>query len=249
MTVNASIQRARFSYQTSPVVYRILKWIINRLMRIIYRYEVTALSDFPASGPTIIAVNHLHLFDPGAVAPVVPRQIVTLAADKYIKDLLLGTFLRLAGSIFVKRGEVDREALRGCLDVLSKGGVLAIAPEGTRSRTGAMQRAKGGIAYLATRTNATIVPFAIWGIERLSDWKQLRRPTCRVIIGKPFKLPPLPEKASTDQLQEMADLIMLKIGLLLPEKYRGVYAERIAAIEAGKSDELSVLIDVSPKEG
>jgi 1-acyl-sn-glycerol-3-phosphate acyltransferase len=241
MTATASVKRVRLPYETSPAVYRVIKWIFDRLMHILYRYEVTSLGPFPASGPTIIAVNHLHLFDPGAVAPVVPRQIVTLAAEKYMNNLLIGSLLRLAGSIFVRRGEVDREALRWCLNVLSKGGVLAVAPEGTRSRTGAMQRAKPGIAYLALRTNATIVPIAFWGIERLKDWAHLRRPTCQVVIGNPFRLPQLTEKPNTEKLQELADLIMLRIGLLLPESYRGVYATRIAAIEAGQSDELAAL--------
>ncbi len=74
------------------------------------------------------------------------RQIITLAASKWYNNLIVGSILRLAGVIFVRRGEVDREALRQCLDVLHNGGVLAIAPEGTRSRTGGLQEAKAGIA-------------------------------------------------------------------------------------------------------
>ena len=241
MTVTASARRGRLPYETSPVVYQAIKWVFTRLMNILYRYEVTRLADFPPSGPTIIVVNHLHLFDPGAVMPAVPRRIVTLAADKYIRHLMIGTLLRLAGSIFVRRGEVDREALRRCLDVLNKGGVLAVAPEGTRSRTATLQRAKPGVAYLASRTNAILVPVVFWGIERLKDWARLRRPTCHVVVGQPFHLPPMARRPSSGELQELADLVMVRIGLLLPESYRGVYTERIAAVEAGTSDELSVL--------
>lgn len=228
-------KKPRPSYETSPVVYAILKWIITRLMHILYRYEVTGQENFPLSGPTMIVVNHLHLFDPGAVAPVVPRRIVTLAAGKWRTNILIRSFLRLAGAIFIRRGEVDRQALRACIEVLSKGGVLAIAPEGTRSKTATLQRAKPGVAYLATRMKSVLVPVAFWGIEKLGDWKRLKRPTCKVVIGRPFRLPRTSEKPSIAELQELADLVSIQIGLLLPERYRGVYTERIAAIEAGEN--------------
>lgn len=233
MTITASVQRRpRATYQTSPVVYQIMKWICTCLMHLVYDYRARGQENFPRSGPVIIAVNHLHLFDPGAVMPAVPRKIVTLAADKWERNWILGTLLRLAGVIFVRRGEVDRQALHSCLDVLSSGGVLAIAPEGTRSKTGKLQRAKAGIAYLATRTKAVIVPIAFWGIERLSEWKRLRRPTCNVVVGKPFHLPQPKGKPTSDELQEMADLVMTRIAVMLPPSYRGVYAESAAALEA-----------------
>jgi 1-acyl-sn-glycerol-3-phosphate acyltransferase len=136
--------------------------------------------------------------------------------------------------IFVRRGEVDREALRASLGVLSSGGVLAVAPEGTRSQTGTLQLAKAGIIYLAQHTDAFILPVAIAGTEQLKGWLRLKRPTCRVVIGKPFKLPPVAGKLTPDQMQDWADQIMVRIGLLLPARYRGVYAERIAAVEAGR---------------
>lgn len=242
MTTTASTRRRpRPSYETSPVVYALIKWIISGLMHLIYRYETTGLDRFPRSGPTMIVVNHLHLFDPFAVAPVVPRRVVTLAAAKWRKNVFIRTFLRLAGVIFVRRGEVDRTALRACLQVLRKGGVLAVAPEGTRSRVGTLQRAKRGVAYLARRTDAIMVPIAVWGTEKLHEWKRLKRPTCRVVIGQPFRFPESSGKLSSAQLQKLADSVMIQIGLLLPERYRGVYAERIAAVEAGKSSGLSVV--------
>lgn len=221
-------------HEGSAWAYGTLKPIFTFLMHILYRYHAEGLENIPSSGPTILVVNHLHIFDPGVVMPLVSRRIVTLAADKWQHHFLFGRMLRWAGVIFVRRGEVDRVALRACLDVLKRGGVLAIAPEGTRSRAGALQRAKPGIAYLATRTNAVLVPIAHWGVERLSDWKRLKRPECRVVIGRPFRLVPTQGKLTTAQLQELADAIMIQHGRLLPPSYRGVYAEQIAALEAGE---------------
>jgi len=225
----AARRRLRPSYETSPATYRALRRIVALIMSLFYRYEVVGAENVPPCGPVIVAVNHLHLLDPFAVAARIDRQIVTLAASKWRSNLLVGVFLKYAGTIFVRRGEVDREALRACLDALSRGKALATAPEGTRSKTGGLQRGKPGIAYLAVRTDTAIVPVAIAGTQRLSDWLHLRRPVCRVVVGRPFHLPTVEGKPSTDQLQEMADAIMVHIGVMLPESYWGVYAERVAA--------------------
>ena len=238
-------RRRRPTYRTSPLVYRIMKWIFGGLLRTIYRYEAIGQENLPSDGPVIVAVNHLHLADPPAVMLAVPRKVVTLAASKWLNRPVVGPILRLAGVVFVRRGEVDRQALRHCFDHLANGGVLALAPEGTRSKTGGLQRAKPGVAYLASRSKAPIVPVAVWGTERLSDWARLKRPTCKVVVGRPFRLPEFSRRPATEELQHLADLIMIRLGLLLPASYRGVYSERCAALERGESTELSVLLQGS----
>ncbi|MEA3406669.1 MAG: lysophospholipid acyltransferase family protein [Chloroflexota bacterium] len=220
-------------YEGHPVVYAILKITISLLMRLVYRYKVTRLAPFPQSGPVIVVVNHLHLLDPGVIAPVVPRRVVTFAADKWRRKPLSRWFLNSAGVIFVKRGEVDRKALRACLNVLRDGGVLAVAPEGTRSEYSGLQPAKAGVAYLAAHTRAQIVPIAHTGVEKLAEWKRLKRPTCSVVVGEPFRLPEVESgDLDSEKLREFTDLIMVRLGLLLPEEYRGVYKEQIAAMES-----------------
>lgn len=244
MTDSAPGKTKRVAFYTSRLAYRFLWWVFYMLVRIVYRYQPVTHEGFPKSGPTIVAVNHLHMVDPAAVSPILPRQAVTLAAGKWRRFFLVDMILRIAGVIYVRRGEIDREALRQCLHVLSQGGVLAIAPEGTRSRTGAMQQAKSGIAYLALRSNAAIVPVAIFGTERLRDWLRLKRPTLRVIMGEPFRLPQIKDKPTAAELQHLADLVMIRLGLHLPESYRGYYAEQIAAVESGESRILDVLLPV-----
>jgi 1-acyl-sn-glycerol-3-phosphate acyltransferase len=234
MTASVSAKRQlRPRYFSPPGTYRALRAVTAWIMRLLYRWDVRGLENAPASGATIIVVNHLHLLDPFAVAPYFTRQIVTLATDKWKRNLLVRTILRWAGVIFVKRGEVDREALKDCLEVLKAGNVLAIAPEGTRSRRRGLQQGKPGVSYLAMRSNAVIVPVVYWGIERLREWAPWRRPLVHVVIGKPFRLPKTEGKVSTDQLEELTELVMLELGRLLPESYRGIYTERIAQYEAG----------------
>jgi len=241
MTVTATV-RERAPYETSPRLYRFLKWLVSWIMRVLYVYRVEGQENVPRRGAFILAVNHLHLLDPVATAPAIPRQIVTLAAAKWEGKSLAGWFLRSAGTIFVRRGEVDRRALRYCRQVLDRGQALAIAPEGTRSKSHSLQRAKPGIAYLAVRTGVPILPVSVYGVEKLGAWRRFKRPTCRLVIGKPFLLPQVEGKITTERLQQFADLVMLRIGAALPESYRGVYAKQIAAIESGQSPALEQLV-------
>ncbi len=222
----------RVPHSSHPIIYRLLRLTLAVLMRIVYRYRIRGLQNVPSSGTTLFAVNHLHLFDPAAVGAGIKRQVVLMAADKWADHWFIRLFLKGAGVIFVRRGEVDRVALRASLEVLEAGGALAVAPEGTRSRSGVLQRAKPGIAYLATRTNATIVPVACWGVENLGQWRRLKRPECTVVVGDPFTLPKVEGRASTAQLQAYADEVMVRVAALLPESYRGVYASLDASAVA-----------------
>jgi 1-acyl-sn-glycerol-3-phosphate acyltransferase len=131
-----------------------------------------------------------------------------------------------AGAIFVLRGEVDRRALRQAMAVLEQGRVLGIAPEGTRSKTGAMQRGRGGAAYIACLMGVPLLPAGIIGVEKaLGELRRLRRPRVKVVIGRPFTLPPLPNKASgrSKRLRGHTTQIMHRIAELLPEEYQGLY--------------------------
>jgi 1-acyl-sn-glycerol-3-phosphate acyltransferase len=222
--------RVRGTYHTPMFVYRALWLIINLLMRLIYRYHAEGQENVPRQGPVILVVNHLHLVDPGMVVCAVWRQIVTLAADKWLYNSTVRAFLRGAGSIFVNRGEVDRTALRLCLDVLKRGKALAIAPEGTRSPNAQMQRGKAGVAYIARQANAIIVPIGSWGQERLGEWKPWHRPECHTVIGRPFRLDLGEGKMTSERLQELADAIMIQIARLVPESYRGYYADQVSAL-------------------
>lgn len=128
----------------------------------------------------------------------------------------------------MRRGEVDRRALRRCLSILSSGGILGMSPEGTRSKTGALQRAKPGVAYFVQKTGAPLLPVAVWGTEMmLSGWKPFHRQEVHISIGEPFDLSTPGEKLRGKDLQTLADQIMLRIARLLPKKYWGAYADRM----------------------
>lgn len=206
-------------------MYGILRVIAITIARLTTRLELVGADNIPSDLPCIVATNHLSAFDIPLLASIFPYPIRALAAIEHQSNPLYAPILVASGAIWVRRGEVDRHALREALAVLERGEVLGIAPEGTRSdKSHALQEGKAGAAYIATRANVPIVPVGIAGTEKIKDCLlNLRRAKVRVAIGEPFRLPET-SRARSQELQEYTDLIMRRIADLLPEKYRGVYA-------------------------
>ncbi len=209
--------------------YRIVWFLARALFNLFCRIEIHGCSDVPEKGPFIVATNHLQFFDPPLVLIGLPfRRMTVLAADKWAKSWLVGWFLSSMGAIFVQRGEVDRVALAKCQAVLEKGGILGVAPEGTRSPTGGLQRGKTGVAYIAVKADVPILPVGVSGQEKIvAEWKHLHRAHIVIRIGKPFKLPPLQGGHKGQQLQVLTDDVMYHIAALLREDLRGVYADAV----------------------
>jgi 1-acyl-sn-glycerol-3-phosphate acyltransferase len=129
--------------------------------------------------------------------------------------------------IFIDRFNPDIKTLRKVISLMKENNILVIAPEGTRSRTGSLIEAKPGASYLATKLDRPIVPVGITGTEDqalLGNLKKLRRGSIVVTAGPSFTLPPLPKENRDEALKQYTDEIMCHIAALLPEKYRGVYA-------------------------
>jgi 1-acyl-sn-glycerol-3-phosphate acyltransferase len=111
---------------------------------------------------------------------------------------------------------------------MEENNILVIAPEGTRSRVGALIEAKPGVSYLATKLDRPIVPVALTGTEDkvlFGNLKRLKRTHITVTAGPAFNLPPLPRQNRDEALKQYTDEIMCHIAAILPEKYRGFYAE------------------------
>lgn len=214
---------------------RLFQGFVRLMARLLTRTEVEGLDNLPATGPCILAPNHLHMFDIPIVFCSVSRRTVVFAADKWQRIPVVGWILsRFGSAIYVARGEADRRALAQALDVLRAGGVLAVAPEGTRSRSGGLGKGHTGIAYLATRAPAPILPVVAFGQEKAFDhWKRLRRVPVKVRFGPLMELPP--GKQRMPQLQAYTEQLMLELARLLPPAYRGIYAEQLAA-ETGSGE-------------
>lgn len=207
--------------------YRFLRGIFGFLIRVVCRIEVEGLENVPGLGPYLVVVNHLHWLDAPLVMTVYPYRAHVFAAEKWEKHWFLGRLMNSLDAIYVQRGEVDRKALRKALKVLRGGGVLGVAPEGTRSRTGEMQKGRSGAAYMSIHTGARILPMAITGQEDVfSALRRFRRARVRIIFGKPFESSHAATgRATSAQVHAFADEIMYCLAALLPAQYRGVYGD------------------------
>jgi 1-acyl-sn-glycerol-3-phosphate acyltransferase len=140
-----------------------------------------------------------------------------------------GQLLKLYGVIPVHRGDYDRPLLTKIIAIVRSGRPLLIAPEGARSHQPAMQRAKPGIAYIVEKTAAPVLPVGLVGTTE-DFWERARRgqkPPLEMRIGKPITLPPITTRGSEKHAarQKNADMVMSHLAGLLPEEYRGAYAE------------------------
>lgn len=207
--------------------YRVARGVVGFLLRLLSRFEVEGLEHLPDQGPYLLITNHLHWLDPPVLMAVLPHRGYVFAAAKREHHWFFGPLFRSLDAIFVRRGEVDRKALRQALAVLQGGGLLGMAPEGTRSSTGAMQQGHGGAAYLAYRARVGIVPVVVTGQERLfPSLLRLRRARIRIVFAPAFG-PPVPERprASVAEIRAFTDEIMYRLAAMLPQRYRGRYAD------------------------
>ncbi len=206
--------------------YRVVWGMIGFLLRILARVEVVGAEHIPDEGPYLYISNHLHWLDAPLLMVVFPHRAHVFVAEKWAAHWLLGPLFRSLDAIFVFRGEVDRKALRQALAVLEGGGILGVAPEGTRSKTGSLQRGRSGPAYMAYRTGVKLLPAVATGQEKVfSSLRRLRRATVQVVYGPTFEPPPVEGKASAAQVHAFTEEIMYRLAAMLPPEYRGVYAD------------------------
>lgn len=189
--------------------------------------EVVGRENVPSYGPYFIAFNHLDTLDAPLMVVFWPYPPEGITAAENFSNPFIGTLMRMYGAIPLKRTQYDRDALEKGLDVIRSGSPLVVAPEGTRRRHPGMQQAKPGIAFLALKAKAPIVPVGLTGTEDwIPSWKKFRRPHITMTIGKPFCLPdePIARENRASKLDEYTTLIMKHIAEVLPVEYRGVYA-------------------------
>lgn len=205
-----------------------MRKVIGWILHLIAHFEVEGVEHFPQEGGCLLVTNHISRLDTPSLLVASPRWVYPLVAEKYRTFPVFNWLLRISKAVWVNRSEFDRRALLGAIEVLRRGDVLGIAPEGTRSPDGTLQRAKPGVAFLAARTGTTIVPVAITGTwSMVQDFLRLRRMRIRVAFGAPFRLPRY-GKLSADELAAATEMIMGHVAALLPPAYRGVYAASTA---------------------
>jgi 1-acyl-sn-glycerol-3-phosphate acyltransferase len=223
-----SIEYSQIDYSQWTKRQAAFRAFVLLILRLLTRIQVEGEENIPATGPFVLAPNHIHMFDIPVIFGYLPRRTVVFAADKWQKIPLFGWLLSFFGdAIYVHRGVPDRKALGLAQDVLKGGGVLGLAPEGTRSRTGGLQQGRTGVVYLASRANAPVLPVAAFGQEKaFACWLRLRKVPICLRFGTPIHLPA--GKLRAPDLDAHTDELMMTLARMLPVEYRGVYADRFS---------------------
>jgi 1-acyl-sn-glycerol-3-phosphate acyltransferase len=210
------------------MTYRTLRSIIRFFMKLIAEIKLEGREKLP-EGNVIVAANHLGRLDTAVLLCVLDREdIIMPIAEKYKKHPLYGAIGRAANGVWLNRFEADYSALKQILNRMKQGGLLVIAPEGTRSKTEALQEGKMGVAFLASHSGYPVLPVAVTGTEDrrvLENLKHFRRSKIRVRGADPFHITIPKGKGREEAMRQATDEIMCQIAALLPEKYRGVYAD------------------------
>jgi 1-acyl-sn-glycerol-3-phosphate acyltransferase len=206
-----------------------LRLVLSSLFHLLAPVRVTGRHNIPRGKPYLAAINHVSLFEAPFVGVTWPEQLEALGASDIWERPGQNILARMWGGIPVHRGEYDRAAMEGVLSALRNGYALLMAPEGGRSHQPGMREAKPGIAFIVEQTGVPVVPVGIVGTtdDFFSKASKGKRPPLEMHIGKPIQLPPVEGKGQERHAarQRNADLVMRHIAGLLPEEYRGVYAE------------------------
>lgn len=212
---------------------RMTTFAIKTLVDILCRVYDDQLERVPPQGPLLVVSNHINFLEgPVIYTHLYPRESTGYAAAKSWKNPVFGFIFNKWNIISIKRGEPDLTAIRSGLRALKQGLIMAIAPEGTRSGDGRLNRGRPGIVILAKKSNAPILPIVHYGGENFwQNIKKIRRTDFRIIVGQEFSLRTEGVKLNNEIRQQMVDEIMYQIAALLPEKYRGYYSDLSEATE------------------
>ncbi|MGD9678588.1 MAG: lysophospholipid acyltransferase family protein [Vulcanibacillus sp.] len=186
-------------------IYKIVRLILRPYFRIFYKMEVIGKNNIPIDGSVLIISNHISVFDPIVLGCAIDREIHFMAKEELFKNKFFAKVMYTFGSFPVKRDSSDRKALKKGIDILSQQEVLGIFPEGTRSLNGEIGRGLPGAAFIALKSNTSIVPIGIVSEYKLFDKIIIK-------IGKPISMEPYKmDKITSDLTIEVTEYLMKNI--------------------------------------
>ncbi|MDD2920952.1 MAG: lysophospholipid acyltransferase family protein [Anaerolineales bacterium] len=208
------------------LIERLTTFILKIYLPIACRVDAPDLQQkIPQKGPLIVVINHTGRIEvPLLYAYLRPRLVTAWAKAETWENWFLRGLFTAWGVIPIHRGEADMSALKRALRVLEQGYIFGLAPEGTRNYTGVLRRALPGAVVVALHSGAPIVPIAHWGGENYLK-SFFKRTDFHVRVGEMFEIDTKGVKVNAEIRQQIADEMMREIAKLLPEKYRGEYAD------------------------
>lgn len=216
------------------MVYWVIKGILTPLLRLLFRIRVEGSERIPPAGPVIVASNHLSFLDSIFIPLVLRRRVTFVAKAEYFDSWKTRWFFEGVGQIPIRRGggSASERALASALDVLKQGGVFGIYPEGTRSRDGNLHRGHTGVARLALRSGAPIVPIGLVGTRECQPPdRTLPKFFTPITIrfGEPIDVSRFAgQEGDRLVLRQITDELMFEIRELSGQEYDDTYATKKA---------------------
>jgi len=228
--IKGGIVKRRLRRPTVKISFKIARALVEGVLRVFVSLEIKDKENLPPEGPIIAVFNHLNLIDPPLhIIGILPRDSIIMAKEElfYYWPIPIFRILMDAAEAYpVRRRGTPEErqlATKYAEEVLAKGLLFGIYPEGTRSKAGCLKEAYHGCALTALKTGVPLIPVSIRGTEKLKGIGWLTRPTVTITFGKPFTLPPVHGEPNGKQLKELTEYIMGKVAAILPPEYRGIY--------------------------
>lgn len=192
--------------------YKIVRVILNFFFFVLFRLHVEGRENVPQTGAIIVAPNHKSYWDPPVIGVAFNTRIIHyMAKEELFKNPLFGWLIRQFGTFPVKRGAVDRTAIRQAVRELKAGNPLGIFPEGTRIRKDGLGRFHSGMASLALMTGTPVIPVAVIGSKDLPH----KKGPLAVLIGKPIAVQK--EKPSDEKVAALNEMVKTEIQKMMDE--------------------------------
>jgi 1-acyl-sn-glycerol-3-phosphate acyltransferase len=194
------------------VLYRLLHIFFSIYLRGGHRLVIKGAEHIPADGPAILCANHTSYFDSMLVGLCTRRRVRFMIDVRFVRNPLLGFFIRRGGAIPVNLTGKDKEGMKEALDTLANGRIVALFPEGRLSRTGLLSRPKPGAAYLSMISGAPLVPISIAGAFHVyrRGWKIPRPGKIAIRVHSPLHPDPT-HRNSRHYRSQLTDLLMARI--------------------------------------
>lgn len=202
--------------------------IMRAVFKLIADVEVVGNENIPENGGYVLATSHISRLDtPFLMMATKRKDVVGMVARDYQNAPFIGWFLNKLGVIWISREGYDFQAFRQASSFLKKGGIVGLAPEGTRSKDGQLLEGKPGTVLLALKNKVQVIPATVLGsADMVKRFLKLKKMQVKVIFGKPFDLSQPTEGQSEKDVLDLATAeVMVQIARLLPEERRGFYRD------------------------
>ncbi len=198
--------------------YSVARFAVGVALRAVTGWEVKGREHVPRTGGLVVASNHVSFWDPPLIGAVLPREVHYLAKEELFSTPVFGWLIRSYNAIPIRRGRVDLSGMARAIEVLRRGEVMLMFPEGSRMRDGELHPARPGVGMMAVNADVPVVPCYVSGSSRPRQWFT-RRTRVRVWFGSAWSWRDLAGSAADltpgrALYQSVSDAVMREIGRL-----------------------------------